>query len=90
MPRLPQDQVSEVEEVEKLDSRAEENEEIKPEINFARLVVIGVTILGFPEKMVWRKTLRRLMNCTPNIKSLMGIENGILSPDDVIPGEDVI
>jgi hypothetical protein len=49
-----------------------------------------VTILGFREKEVWRKTLRELLELYTEYKILMGIEKRYSSPDDIIPGEDVI
>jgi hypothetical protein len=52
--------------------------------------VIGVTILGFPEKAVWRKTLRELLELHTEYKILTGLEKRYSSPDDIIPGEDVI
>jgi len=40
--------------------------------------------------MVWRKTLREIDELYTEYRILMGLEKPYSSPDDVIPGEDVI
>ena len=57
-----------------------------PEINFAQLIVVG-KIIGYPEKEIWRMTLKKLLALWREYKILLGLEKR--APEDVIP-EDVI
>lgn len=45
--------------------------------------------MHFPEKAVWRKTLRELEELYKEYRILLGLEEPYISPDDIIP-EDVM
>lgn len=59
-------------------------------MNFAQLIFIGKTLLGYSEKEVWYMTLRKLMQLFKEYKIFNGIEKRYETPEDIIPGEDVI
>jgi hypothetical protein len=92
---LPEDKIQQVEKwpknLKKNDSCAEEEDEWggKPEINFAQLIIIG-KIMNYPEREIWRMTMRKLLSLWQEYKYIFGLEKQYESPDDIIPGEDVI
>jgi hypothetical protein len=96
---LPEDAVIQITEPEEDDSRVKADAEwgddepqyaegTKQDINFARLIYIGKTILGYSEREVWRMTLRKLLQLFDEHCRFNGIKNNGSDSDDVIP-EDV-
>lgn len=56
-------------------------------MNFAQLILIGKTILGYPEEEVWQMTSRKLLDLFKEYKIFWGLEK---RDEEAIPGEDVV
>ena len=46
--------------------------------------------MNYPEREIWRMTMRKLLLLWQEYKYILGLDKRYESPDDIIPGEDVI
>lgn len=46
--------------------------------------------MGYTEDEIWQMTMRKLLLLWKEYKILLGFEKEYSSPDEIIPGEDVI